>query len=532
MKLLIVDDEKHMITAIRCLVPAERLGITQILSSQTAAEAKIILEKERPEIAIVDIILQRQTGMSLMSFIANHHLPTQVIAVSGHSDYDYVRTMLLNGAVDYLLKPVEGKALVASINKAIRRLRPEGSHPAPDERANAAPSEQYVRARLSRLLAPGTDTGDEAPRQIFPTEPCDCTLLYCDVDYLPMCRMDFHQSLSGFFEKVHSYVSLHACGYIVDRFNSRHECLIILNDDERREHLRQVEALASEVLGSSSFPFHAGVAEHVRFPDGFAGGVERARTAFFAVDALRVTDILQYHSGELLKASFPGLPPSEELERRLLSLIITQDQRLLISEAERWLDAALRRESVPLEMVKRVIELSRAMRARWEARLRELYPDLAGDAGAEQIRYADFVDEYFVFSPPMMTAGLLRSLSRFSERVGRHSTEDDIFKRIALYMEINYDRPFDQTEYAGMFHLNRDYLSRKFKQIYGEGMVSYLNRLRITRAEKLMHDPQMKIREIAYMTGFGDEKYFTRQFKEYYHITPSEYRNMLQLNQP
>ena len=47
-----------------------------------------------------------------------------------------------------------------------------------------------------------------------------------------------------------------------------------------------------------------------------------------------------------------------------------------------------------------------------------------------------------------------------------------------------------------------------------------------------MHDPQMKIREIAYMTGFGDEKYFTRQFKEYYHITPSEYRNMLQLNQP
>ena len=43
MKLLIVDDEKHVITAVRCLVPAKELGITDILSAQTSAEAKTIL---------------------------------------------------------------------------------------------------------------------------------------------------------------------------------------------------------------------------------------------------------------------------------------------------------------------------------------------------------------------------------------------------------------------------------------------------------------------------------------------------------
>ena len=83
MKLLIVDDEKHVITTIRCLIPAKQLGITEILSAQTAAEAKILLEKERPEIAIVDIILHNQTGMNLLAFIVNRRLPTQVIAISG-----------------------------------------------------------------------------------------------------------------------------------------------------------------------------------------------------------------------------------------------------------------------------------------------------------------------------------------------------------------------------------------------------------------------------------------------------------------
>ena len=57
MKLLLVDDEKHVITALRRLIPAERFHIDEILYTQSYEEAKVLLEKERPEIAIVDILL-------------------------------------------------------------------------------------------------------------------------------------------------------------------------------------------------------------------------------------------------------------------------------------------------------------------------------------------------------------------------------------------------------------------------------------------------------------------------------------------
>lgn len=531
MKLLIVDDEKHVITSIRYLVPAKQLGITEILSAQTASEAKMILEKERPEIAIVDIILHNQTGMSLMSFIINRQLPTQVIAISGHADYEYVRTMLLNGAVDYLLKPVESKALISSLQKAIQRITPA---PAPVEQESASMytsvSTQYIRTQLRKMLVPSNI--DDAYAELCGLDSqfdgvSECTLLYYDLDYLPTRSVDFRHHLNLFEEKMKSYLTLYKCGFFLDKFSSQHEHLIMLFRSSE-DHLRQAERIATSSFASAVFPFHLGLARSVLFPDGFSEGFEQARECFFADDCYLTPEIIQKRPLNGASVSKPHSPP--DLERRLLSLVVIQDLKTLADETDAWLSSTLLNDSVSLRTIRSLIEFCNAMHMRWIERLKEYYTDFTYDGVAERISFADCLDEYYAFSPQMMIAGIQRSLRLFAERVGKSGSDVDVFKRIAFYMELNYDQPFNQAEYAQMFHLNRDYLSRKFKQIFGEGMVSYLNRLRITHAEQLMHNPELKIRNIAYMTGFSDEKYFTRQFKEFTHVTPSEYRAMLQLN--
>lgn len=531
MKLLIVDDEKHAITSIRYLVPAKQLGITEILSAQTASEAKMILEKERPEILIVDIILRNQTGMSLQAFIVNRQLPTQVIAISGHADYEYVRTMLLNGAVDYLLKPVESKSLISALQKAIQRIAP-ASHPSEQESASAytSISTQYIRTQLRKMLNPA-GIADAY------TELCGldgtlaqvhaCTLLYYDLDYLPTRSQDFRHHLYLFEEKLKSYLALHKCGVFLDKFSSQHEHLIMLFGSGE-DSLLQVERIAVSSFASTAFPFHLGTARAVPFPDGFTEGFALARESFFSDDCYLTPEIIQKRP---LRGTASALPrPSAELERKLLSLIVIQDLRALHEEAETWLSSFLLNDAVSLGTVRSLIDDYNAMHARWISRLKEAYDSFTYDGTPERISFADFLDEYYAFSPQMMIAGIQRSMRLFAERVGRFCAEVDVFRHIAFYMELNYDQPFNQADYAQMFHLNRDYLSRKFKQIFGEGMVSYLNRLRITHAEQLMHNPELKIRTIAYMTGFSDEKYFTRQFKEFTHATPSEYRAMLQIN--
>lgn len=533
MKLLIVDDEKHVITTIRCLIPAKQLGITEILSAQTAAEAKILLEKERPEIAIVDIILHNQTGMNLLAFIVNRRLPTQVIAISGHADYEYVRTMLLNGAVDYLLKPVESKALVASLEKAIRRLAPPSATASEHEATmNMSLSLQYIRTQLRKMLVP--TQAESAYSELsslddqFAVARC-CTLLYYDTHYLPMRSALFRTRLNQFEEKTRSYLSLHRCGQFLDKFNSQHEHLLMLLDDTG-EHLHQIEAIAGSIFSSTAFAFHMGCVTDAAFPESFADGFEKTRACFFGDDCYVAPELLQKET-VTTAFSFEQSCGPEGLERHLLSLIVVQDTQGLLEEAERWLGSALATDFVPLGRIRALIYCYNAMTVRWSARLKEFFPSFAYDSTAERVSYMDFLDEYYTFSAQMMMAVISRSLRLFAARVSQLCTDTDVFKLIAFYMELNYDQAFNQAEYAKMFHLNRDYLSRKFKQIFGEGMVSYLNRLRITHAEQLMRDPSLKIRTIAYMTGYSDEKYFTRQFKEFTHVTPSEYRAMLQVEE-
>ena len=527
MKLLIVDDEKHVITAIRCLVPHKQLGITEIFSAQTPAMAKTILEKERPEIAVIDIILREQTGMNLLAFILNKGLRTQVIAISGHSDYEYVRTMLLNGAVDYLLKPIEAKPLVESIRKAISRL----SHPeparAPQPMMNMNLSAQYVRTLLRKLLNPEREQTAYAELASLDSQFAGlqhCALFYYDLDYLPVSSEAFLTHLNIFEEKVKSYMALHKCGFFLDMFNSRHERLLLVLD-EGDSHRRKIEAIAADAFASIALAFHMGCVCGAEFPGGFRLGFGQAKAAFFADDCQMTPESVQLHPRPGLPVEFKRFP---DMERQLLSLIVIQDQPALMKAAAQWLNDSLYGAQLPLGLVRELVEEYNAMYQRWSARIKKVYPSFSS-AAADRISYNNFLDEYFSFSRPMMLAAVQQSLRSLAARAAKVCADADVFRQIAFYMELNYDQPFSQAQYAGMFHLNKDYLSRKFKQVFGVGMVTYINRLRIERAEELMRDPSLKIRDIAYRTGFGDVKYFTRQFKALMQITPSEFRAMLQM---
>ena len=57
------------------------------------------------------------------------------------------------------------------------------------------------------------------------------------------------------------------------------------------------------------------------------------------------------------------------------------------------------------------------------------------------------------------------------------------------------------------------------------GFVDYLNKVRIERACCYLEQKELKNYEIAYKTGFRDEKYFSKVFKKIMGMTPREYRN-------
>ncbi len=99
------------------------------------------------------------------------------------------------------------------------------------------------------------------------------------------------------------------------------------------------------------------------------------------------------------------------------------------------------------------------------------------------------------------------------------------------YIEKNYRNPeFSVKSVADYVKIDRTYLYRLFKEETGESVIDYINNRRISRAEAMLADENISIKDIAYSVGFSDQMYFSRVFKKLKGKTPTEFRKENSVN--
>lgn len=67
-------------------------------------------------------------------------------------------------------------------------------------------------------------------------------------------------------------------------------------------------------------------------------------------------------------------------------------------------------------------------------------------------------------------------------------------------------------------------LSKLFKESENVNYIDYVNNLRIEYAKKQLMETEKSIKEICMESGYGDPNYFSRIFKKWTGVTPTEYR--------
>ena len=125
MKVLIVDDEKPVRDSIKLLVNWEEYNIDIVLEAENGQEAIQIIKKETPELVLSDIMMPTTDGVQLMEWIYNSKYQCKVIAISGYTDYDYIRQIFLHGGSDYILKPIQPEKLYSALKKSISDIEKE-----------------------------------------------------------------------------------------------------------------------------------------------------------------------------------------------------------------------------------------------------------------------------------------------------------------------------------------------------------------------------------------------------------------------
>src|SRR5690606_23686769 len=107
MKVLIVDDEKHVRNAIKLLVPWGDFNINTILEAPNGIKAKEIIKSENPQMIFLDIMMPVMNGIELLEWINKLYPACKAIIVSGYDDFQFMKKTIKYGGIDYILKPID-----------------------------------------------------------------------------------------------------------------------------------------------------------------------------------------------------------------------------------------------------------------------------------------------------------------------------------------------------------------------------------------------------------------------------------------
>lgn len=78
---------------------------------------------------------------------------------------------------------------------------------------------------------------------------------------------------------------------------------------------------------------------------------------------------------------------------------------------------------------------------------------------------------------------------------------------------------------AKKLNMSRAQFFRKFKALSDSSPNKFILNIRMKIAAEMLHDKNKSISEVAYDCGFSDPGYFSKTFKIYFGVSPTEYLN-------
>ena len=122
-RVLVIDDEFITRQGIKHMLLWEQEGFQIVGEASNGQEGLEMIEKYQPEIVLADIVMPVLNGIDFSLILQEKYPDIKLIILSSYDNFEYVRTTLLNGAVDYVLKPtLNPEILLRALKKAARGI--------------------------------------------------------------------------------------------------------------------------------------------------------------------------------------------------------------------------------------------------------------------------------------------------------------------------------------------------------------------------------------------------------------------------
>lgn len=520
-KVLLVDDEPLIVSGIKFMLDWNSCGMELVDTARNGKQALEIIEQTMPDIVVADINMPVMDGIELLQKASKLPWCPVFIMLTNLQEFSLVREAMKYRATDYLVKSqLEPEVLKKSLEKAKEECNSRR------ELARISQINQYIESNKAQLL-------EEALTAIFlyekPSKPA-INVLHEHNMLKNFAVQEFYFTQSDVTDAQGTEIfdwekeiirklakNLFSNFVITDKKPKRSGVMLYTWGINANEYENSITELFQKAKTTSEKITR--VELKMLSTDLFAN---KSELQACREQLLHLRDYYYCRGGDLLKAN---VEDSLNIENLGLSGIAGRLQAELNSKNVSACGILIDKAVSKIESTDH-----RHSQGQWICS--EIY------AAAEAFFLSKGIETHFFDETNKNYSKIESFLTRdeviaFLEVLKNEiienlapnaSTHMDILERAKGYVQDNVDKRILLQDVANHICISPGYLSALFKKQYGRNFVDYINQTKIEQACHLIEQGEQRISEIAYMLSFDNAYYFSKVFRRYTGMTPSEYR--------
>ncbi|HOA54118.1 MAG TPA: response regulator transcription factor [Clostridiales bacterium] len=535
-KVLIVDDEPIIRKGLRNIINWKNYGCEVIAEAEDGQDGLELIREHRPDIIITDIKMPETDGLSMIKQIKEDVPDSKIIILTGHRDFDFVHEALKLGVIDFLLKPSRIEELTSAISRAVKELNFQNQRSAELDKLSQmfVQNISVLREKLLYDIIHEINTNHEEIKEkleLFEMKQGEYRMLLVqndaeESDGNELSQYDRHLYQFGI---INTFIEIFA-----DKFEVLHVTLdtvgiafIVLPLEDAEEGLTEIinkKCTYLQEIIKNCFGFTVTIAisskgsDYTELPQKF----NECRAALEHKFYLGNNSII-YHSDVNTFFKYDDHSMLEKLQKALLEGIKSGNETAVEDRLKDIFSYIRNIDPSRKEFIKNFY---------WNTitSINNIRISLITGEDDKKIDYTELSGLYSLIEKctnmDEMNTLLEESARSVVTKVNNYNNKSIklILRKAVEYIHEHYHEQITLNEVAEHTFVSTYYISRMFKKEMGKNFVDYLNELRMEKARELLKDVRYKTYEVAEKVGIPDAHYFSRLFKKYVGMTPTEYR--------
>ncbi len=507
--LYIADDEKAIRDGIKLIVDWKSLGFEIVGEAGNGTDAGADIASLCPDLVLMDIRMPGKGGIDVIKELTENGFEGHFIILSGYSDFKYAQAAMKYNVRHYLTKPIDEDELVQAVNEINALL---------DDKADAASREQFLKSKSKKEILQDILEHDIDLKHFSPEKLGLSAEKYQIVGY-----EDFNTSEDTAPYRFSDLFN--AAGSRLDVFihfsHKGHDLLLLLGDagisrfDKFLSHYESVPEKGSP-LDSIFVAYGEIVSSLSDIPDSYKQVEALLKRRFFCVQGQHVLGYKDLPAFENCIEK-PENSRIDAYTREITDYVQTFNRRKVaevLGNAEDYLyhvNAGI--SEVKLFLADLFLRIKDTLTHRYSP------TKLPFDSNSEiiaKINAGKYLYEIILY--------FTHSFETIMNSLG-NSSRDSVIDDILYYIDHNYNTNLKLETIAVLFGYNSSYLGKIFTKNVGESFNTYVDRVRVEHAIKMLTEGKLKVYEIAEKVGYNNVDYFHKKFKKYVGSSPAEYRS-------